>query len=690
MTMRVNRSTLARAALAAAVLSSTLGAKSRSGGEWTTVGGDSSNTRYSPLAQINTGNVKRLGGAWQIDLPGDTRTPPVIAGGRLFTMDYTTIYAIDPRSGAVLWRYTPKSGTPARGGVAVGEGLVFCGLTDTHLIALKQATGELVWRSYIGNVPEESAAGGERMSAPGLLEFSPKVGLISNAPTYINGVVASGVSGGDGGARGKIAGVEAGTGRVIWSFYVIPAAGEAGSETWPLDGEAMKAGGGAVWTQGAADPDLDLIYYGTGNAVPVAAGELRPGDNLYTASVVALDAKSGALHWHFQLTHHDLWEMDASIPVVLFTAKEHGRRRKALATVRTDGYLFILDRATGEPVFPVEERPVKQDIRLHTSPTQPYPVGADQFGPNCVEKENAPEGFELGCYFDPMYFDRPNVLTPLLTTRFAPLSYDAGNGYIYVMGNVTPTWYRRVANPNALVASNPPGAKEYGIYAAIDTTTNKVVWQKRSPWELARGSGALTTAGGLLFHMEGDGTVQASNAKTGEVLWQFQTGSLGVGPHSLSGGVPFATYEMDHEQYIAVPMGKALWAFKLNGSLPPKPAAPAPPSSFGFTGIVKTLPADGSGEIRIGTLAMSYLGPSGGYFPDEYAFVPLRARVKAGQAFKWTNYGVLTHSIVAADGSWSTGPVLPTQSVILSIARPGTYVFFAQEFPWAKGQLIVQ
>jgi alcohol dehydrogenase (cytochrome c) len=139
-------------------------------------------------------------------------------------------------------------------------------------------------------------------------DFNSQIGSVANAPTYINDVVISGLTGGDGGAPGKISGLDAATGKLIWNFYVIPTPPAAGSETWPQDRDPSRTGGGAVWTQGAADPELGLIFYGTGNAVPVAGGEVRPGDNLYTASVVALDIRSGKLKWHYQLTHHDLWE----------------------------------------------------------------------------------------------------------------------------------------------------------------------------------------------------------------------------------------------------------------------------------------------------------------------------------------------------------------------------------------------
>jgi quinohemoprotein ethanol dehydrogenase len=666
--------------------------------DWFTVGGDNANGRYSALSEINVSNIRSLGGAWFKELHKTTRATPVTSEGMLYITDTAGIYALDPKNGNTLWEYEPQQAAPAREGVALGMGLVFCGLSNGHIIALDQKTGKLVWTGYMGNAAEETARSGPRMKFAGdLPEFSPQVGYIANSPTYVNGMVISGLSGGDGGARGKVSGLDALSGQLIWNFFVIPSQGEAGSETWPQDGVALQRGGGGVWTHGAADAELGLVYYGTGNPVPAAGGEARTGDNRYTASIIALDVKTGKLRWSFQLTHHDIWEMDVSTPLVLYTAHVNGRSRKALAAMRPDGYLFLLDRETGKPLDRIEERPVKQDIRLRTATTQPFPVDADEFGPPCTDKETLPPGFAVGCYFDPIYYDKPNVAPPTYNPRFAPMSYDAATGRFYVMGMVTNWLYRRFETPNALLVYHPPDALEYGIYAAIDSHTNKIVWQKRSPWGLAGGSGALTTAGGLLFHTEGDGNVQAHDAKTGQLLWQFQTGFLGdPGPNSNAGGVPSATYELDHKQYLAVPMGKGLWAFTLGGRLPPRPAPAAPPNVFGYSGIVQPLPADGSGEITLATVrtglqGQGFVGSAVGqeHFVDEYAIAPGRARVTAGTPFKWTNMGVERHSIVAKNGSWNTGEIPPAQSVTMSIAKPGTYAYYCKDHPWSQGQLIV-
>ena len=248
-------------------------------------------------------------------------------------------------------------------------------------MAISQETGKLVWTS---EHPKEIPSQG-----------------MATAPAYGNGVVVGVVSLGDNFLHGRAIGYDAKTGKFLWSFDVVPGPGEPGHETWPQDSDIWKYGGGAIWTTPSVDAELGLVYLPTGNAVPQYGGELRPGNNLYNNSVVALDLKTGKMRWYFQTVHHDIWEHDLSTPLVLYDTAVGGRTRKALAAMRTDGILFILDRETGKPLAPVEERPVRQDAFLKTSPTQPFTIGGDRVGPGCVEKDMIPPGFIAGCYFDP-------------------------------------------------------------------------------------------------------------------------------------------------------------------------------------------------------------------------------------------------------------------------------------------------
>ena len=373
------------------------------------------------------------------------------------------------------------------------------------MLALDENTGKPVWRQAIAEHAGPSGGGGQ---------------WVSGAPILIDGMVIAGLSG----ARtpvdrndGRIAGLDAKTGAVKWVFHVVPGPGEPGHDTWPQNGDLWKHGGGAVWVNPAADPKLGLVYLGTGNPLPELGGEERSGDNLYTASVVALDVKTGKLRWYFQATHHDVFEMDLGTPLVLYDAKIGGKIEPGIGVMRTDGYLFLLDRVTGKPIHPIEERPVPQSKLQMTAATQPYPVGADQIGPNCVQKGAAPTGFQFGCYFDALEPDHPNMLTPVATMRSSPMAYSPDTGYFYVTGSEETVWLRRYENPYVFDGdvNNLPGMKSHGILAAIDAKTDKIVWEKTSPYRIENGSGMTATAGGLVFHGEPDGGVAGLGSEIG-------------------------------------------------------------------------------------------------------------------------------------------------------------------------------
>ncbi len=639
--------------------------------DWAAVGGDWGNTQYSALSKINTDTVKSLGGAWVHRFEGaSSRATPVVADGMMFVTAGPEIYAFDPKTGAVLWHTKPD--TPPFGlarGVAVGEGKVFVGLMEGHIVALDEKTGQQLWMTEIAEQAAPGAGGGQ---------------WVGGSTTYAGGLVIAGLSGARAPVErndGRVVAVDARTGKVVWVFHVVPGPGEKGHETWPKDGDVWKRGGGAVWMTPAVDPALGLVYVGTGNPIPELGGEVRAGDNLYTASVVALDLKTGRLRWHYQTTHHDVFEQDLGTPLVLYDTEIGGKARKGIGVMRTDGYLFLLDRATGKPIVPVEERLVKQDPRQATAATQPFPVGADPLGPRCVSPDMVPQGFVLGCYFDPIPIDRPNLMGPVLTARASPMAYDPQTGLFYAAGAVTALWLQRWEDPYVFssdAATSIPGVKNYGILAAIDVRTDKIVWQKRMPNRLEGGAGATATAGGLLFHGEPDGNLLALNARTGDVLWQFQTGSNESGPA--------AVYRIDGEDYVAVVASTALWAFKLGGTVQPLPAPPAPPTETSFRGRVEAtdhiqMSADFEDKRGISKVLT---------YTNEYAFKPMRTKVKAGTAVTWTNTGKLPHDATAVDGSWTTGEIAPGASASITIAKPGTYTYICKDHPWSFGQLVVE
>jgi len=637
--------------------------------QWPAVSGDWGNTRYSTLNQITTQNITKLGAAWtsqKFDAPAGARTMPLVHDGLMFLTAGPSVYALDAKTGARVWRFQagPQTGmgAPGREGVAVGDGLVFVGLSDARVIALREKTGELAWNKYVGDKARDKGQ------------------VASGAPLYAGGLVSIGLSA-DNGWRGQVVALNGKTGDEAWRFFAVPAPGEPGAETWPKGNPIWQRGGGAVWLAGAADPDLGVVYYVTGNGVPQLSGEGRPGNNLYLCSVVAIDMKTGKLRWHYQVIRHDIWEADIAISPVLYNAPQaDGRSRKAIAAMRADGYLFMLDRETGKPLARVDDRAVSQNGLQRTAATQPFPAGADSALPACDtwKKQPLPRGFDLSCdYYTPASVEKPNLLTPSFGMRVAPMAYSPDTGYFYATGNAALGWLRRDENPwffSNTFNQRVPGLNGlgYGVLAAIDSKTNKVVWKKE--FRPGRPSGAMATGGGLMFQSAPDGNLQAYDAKTGSVLWQFQIGAAGGPPLS---------YEIDGEQYVAAITPAGVWAFKLGGTVAQAPAPTRQPQEL-FTGQITD-----TTQVETASLVRDTGFTGFHYMTDEYAFSPYRARVKRGTQVTWRNNGLMVHTIVAQDGSWTTGPLNPADVGGVRFDKAGTYTYMCREHPWAVGQIVV-
>ena len=642
------------------------------GADWGAPGGDWASTRYSTLSNINTTNVARLGGAWVVDLPEGvvSKAPLMVQDGRMFVpTSQGTILALDPATGRSLWTYTPETPFSGNRGVGIGEGLLFAGLRNSNVVAINQQTGAVAWTYEHG--PEIPSQG------------------MSSAPAYGNGVVVAVVSLGDNFLRGRAIGLDAKTGKFLWKFEVVPGPGEAGHETWPQDSDIWKYGGGALWTTPSVDAELGLVYLETGNAVPQWGGEHRPGNNLFNNSVVALDLKTGKMRWHYQTVHHDIWEHDLGTPLVLYDAEIGGRTRKVLAAMRTDGSSFFLDRETGQPVLPVEERRVPQDAFLKTSPTQPFTIGADRVGPGCVDESMIPSGFRAGCYFDPIRADMPNTLMPHMNMRQSPMAYSPQTGYLYAAACVNPAWIRRDESGWAFILpAKPPGMKQYGLMVALNARTGKTVWEKRLAYAACEGGGGATaTAGGLVFHVEPDGAFQAWDARTGAIVWQFQTGQVGLPGGAGPGGGSAAVYASGGEQFVALTMNRSVWAFKLGGTVAQRAAPQAPPTAIAWTGPVENTAAVSLGTERVFNIASANKRV---IWADDYGLTPARIRVAARTAVTWTNTSKQRHTITARDGSWTTGVIEPGASGAASITRPGTYEYICKDHPWSMGQIIVE
>jgi quinohemoprotein ethanol dehydrogenase len=550
--------------------------------DWLTNGGSLSNQRYSPLESLNPGNVAQLKANWRAALNGSGLSPragnqaqPIVYGDSVYVMTGDgDAFAIDLASGAVRWEFEanvdPKVARPCCAwpgrGVALGEGKVFVGELDARLIALDQHTGQVAW-----SIQAED----------------PKLGyVIASAPLYYDGMVITGFAGSDMGTRGRIKAYDAKTGALRWTFYTVPGPGEIGHDTWPANTEVWKHGGAALWQTPAIDPQLGLIYFSTANPGPVLNGAIRKGDNLFSVSIVALEVKSGQYRWHFQEVHHDIWDYDAPNPVVLFDAPYDGRMRKALVEAGKTGWAYILDRVTGKPLLGMKETPVMQLPEQNTSPTQPFPVG-DAVVPQSIDM--APEGFDLineGRIFTP-FSKHPAIWKPLAAINWPPSSYDPQSHLLYICAQDS-LWGATGGDPNYPVE---PGAlysgsvvarfaaPRRGVLAALDMTTNRIIW--RQQWVDTCYSGSVVTHGGLLFIGRNDGRLTALDKTNGKKLWEFQT----------DGGVnaPASVFERNGKGYVVVLAGgtalggskrsDGLWLFSLDGTLKSLPRGSADPAA---------------------------------------------------------------------------------------------------------------
>ncbi len=654
-----------------------------SGADWPMAGGDWTSSRYSTLDQISTENIDRLGGEWvtRISGGGSSRSTPAVKDGVIYLTAAASVVAIDGATGDARWQWQaedPTSGrAPSWQGVGLDDEKVYMGLRSVEVGAISQETGELVWATNVGSDP---AMAGE---------------TVTTAPIVADGKVFVGVANGDSGGQGRIVGLDADSGALLWTFHVIPRPGEFGHDSWPQDSDIWEVGGGGVWLVGTVDPELGLVYFATGNPVPMFGGEIRGGDNLFTAAVLAIDMETGERRWHFQVVRHDIWDADIATPMLLYDVEMDGQLRKGVAAIRADGYLFLFDRETGEPLIPIEQRLVPQDPNQLTADTQPFPVGAERIIPDCsLWRDRVPPPFELSCsFFTPPSIDTPAVVglgSPIPMVRVTPMSFSPQTGLIYAQGRSHVGFARRFEDP--WISDNRPGGHDRlglpesaGVLAAVDPRTNTVTWKQDLLGGRLATSGPMSTAGGLVFWGSADGQLDAYNAATGDKLWAFQATPAGA---RMRPG-PVATYAIDGKQYIAMPMGNELWAFALDGDVPPRDdAVDNPPDLVRWTGPIPTE----TDEIQTGSLRENPSWSLGGARSalDEHTFNPQRSRVAAGTRVRFVNNGSVTHTIAARDGSWSTGQIEPGLFAYVSLDTAGVEEFHCTEHPWALGEVTVE
>ncbi|MFC7053271.1 pyrroloquinoline quinone-dependent dehydrogenase [Hansschlegelia quercus] len=556
-------------------------------GNWILPGRDYGDSRFSPLSAIDRTSVKRLVPKWiyQTGYAATFQTTPLVADGVMYlSAPFSHVIAIDAKTGRERWRYEHKATTkklccgPANRGVALGYGLVYVATVDARLVALDQATGKVVFDVALApatdaEAPSEDSAtirGGDA-AMKGAVAGATGIGA-NSAPLVYDGKVIVGITGvgyglhldsdrpgaplgavvgvaGRYGRPGFLAAFDAKTGARIWTF-------ESTREDWegafsqetaygvklerdipaekaaaPEHKDAWKFGGGSIWHAPALDSKTGLLYLGIGNPSPQVAGESRPGDNLYTSSLVAIDAKTGKLVWHYQQVPHDLWGYDVASPPALFDVEVSGRKVAAVGQASKLGWYFVHDRATGELLFKSE--PYAPQTNLFRAPTKEGIVIAPGVGGG---------------------------------SNWSPAAVDEQAGRAFVAAMHWPSTYR--AQEIAATADKPAvrffsiePVKEgmYGLLSAIDLKAGgKILWQRRTPEPLI--GGTLATAGGLVFNGEGSGDLSAFDSATGETLWSFNCGA-GV-------NAPPMAYAVDGTEYVAVAAGGSqIWGFRQGGAV---------------------------------------------------------------------------------------------------------------------------
>ncbi len=489
---------------------------------------------YSPLKEITPDNANRLQLVWSTatgQIEGH-QAPPIVNNGVMFVATPgNQVLAIEAKSGNLLWRYKrplPEDIVnlhPTSRGVALYGDKVYFASADCVLVALDAKTGKEVWTANVDDYK--------------------KAYYMSLAPLIVDGRVILGASGGELGVRGFIAAMDAETGKELWKTYTVPAPGEPGSETWPAGGDHYKRGGGSIWVTGTYDPETNLTFWGTGNAAPWF-GDQRPGDNLYTSSVIALDATTGQIKGHHQYHPNDSWDWDEVSPPIVVNYQRDGKTVKGLINVSRSGYIWQLERTDGKINFVAGQPYVRQNVFKSLDPKTGRPdvdetkkAGAGKTAEFCPSlwggKDWPPVAFSPRTRL--MYIPANENLCTELTGEVP--KYVLGERFMGVAKNVL-----------KIVA----GADHIGELQAWNVDTGKKVWTTNLPsfnW-----GPVLATGGDVLFSGgTNDRMFRAFDARTGKVLWEFQT---------ISGvtAVP-STFEVDGKQYVAVQTGWGVDAAKM-------------------------------------------------------------------------------------------------------------------------------
>jgi alcohol dehydrogenase (cytochrome c) len=507
---------------------------------WLTFSGDYTGQRHSPLKQLTPQNVAGLIPQWifQTDIPGlqgrgIENTPLVVDGILYVTGNNNQAWAIDGRTGLPIWNYRRRLPTnfiasvccgPVNRGFGILGDRLYMGTLDAHLVALDRMTGKVIWDVAVGDLKKANA--------------------ITAAPLVVKNLVIIGVAGGDFSSRGYLDAYDAQSGERVWHFNTIPMPGEPGSESWP-NADVAARGGGSVWVTGSYDPALNLVYYGTGNPNPDYYGDDREGDNLYTCSLVALDADTGKMRWHYQFTPHDVHDWDSAHVPVQADLKINGQARKVIMVANRNGFFYTLDRESGKLLV------------------------AKTF----IDGSNWAK--EIGKDGRPIVLDNVGTADKCLPdnhggTNFQPPTFDPDLGLFFVTAHETcATWEGiKPTEPIAMGVRVPSGGRslveghdQFSALRAIDPTTGQRRWEHKyrpdpSTVALDLTGGVMSTASGLVFTGDNEGYFYAFEGATGKELWKFEVGAQVWGSAAV-------TYMLDGRQWVVTTGGLSFTAFAL-------------------------------------------------------------------------------------------------------------------------------
>jgi alcohol dehydrogenase (cytochrome c) len=497
------------------------------GANWTSYNGDYTGRRYSSLSEVNASNVQQLRAAWVFH-PGNSQSlqaTPIVVRGVMFVTSANDVFALDARTGRQLWHYArpissgliDDAAAHKNRGVAVWHNSVFVQTDDAHLLALDARSGNLLWDVEYADKAKHYGATG--------------------APLIVKDEVVVGTSGGDSGVRGFLAAFDAATGNKKWQRWTIPGPGEVGSSSWP--GDAYLHGGATTWMPGTYDPELNILYWTTSNASPDFVGDTRPGDDLYTACVLALNADTGDIKWYFQFTPHDLYDYDATETPVLMDVAENGAARRLLLQANRNGFFYVLDRTNGKFLG---ARPFVKKLN--------WASGIDESGrPILTGRQPTAEG----TYICPGIEGATNWFSPSLnpdTGLFYVVALEGCNTFFAKPRKFVPgeTFYNTGTNHSSSEQSQK-------ILLALSPLKGEIVWSYPQVGSGRSSGGTLTTAGGLVFFGDDSESFEAVDGKTGRPLWHFNTGQM-------MRASPM-TYAVDGVQYVVISAGSDVFTFSL-------------------------------------------------------------------------------------------------------------------------------